>query len=74
MWLCAGHRTKIMKIISPNFKEVPDPDKNKVLLFLATNLEQSAISFDQLRVHMNLEISDKRLHRICIDAGYGVIK
>lgn len=66
-----------MKIISADFKSFQpfiDPDKDKIIAFLKINLKNQEMSFDQLRSRMQLTISDKRLHRICIDAGYGVIK
>jgi len=63
-----------MKIVSRDFKPQVDPDKSKVIKFLILELKDKQMSFDELRARMQLEISDKRLHRICIDAGYGVIK
>lgn len=63
-----------MKIIAPNSKAFLNPDKNKIELFLKKELNEKDISFDQLRARLQIKISDKRLHRICIDAGYGVIK
>lgn len=63
-----------MKIQAKNPKFFIDPEKNKIINFLEKELNEKDISFDQLRARLQMKISDKRLHRICIDAGYGVIK
>ena len=67
-------RIKKMKIVAPNSEPFLDPNKIKVVKFLEKNLNEKNISFNQLRARLQIKISDKRLHRICIDAGYGVIK
>lgn len=63
-----------MQIISSNVKSNLDPNKIKIVNFLKKELNETEMSFDQLRVRLQIKISDKHLHRICIDAGYGVIK
>lgn len=63
-----------MKIQAKNPKPFNDSDKIKIIKFLKKNLNDMDIPFDQLRARLQIKISDKRLHRICIDAGYGVIK
>lgn len=63
-----------MKIQATNPAPFFDPNKDKIIGFLENELNEKNISFDLLRARLQIKISDKRLHRICIDAGYGVIK
>ena len=63
-----------MKIVGINKKIAINPDKSKIINFLESHLSNQDILFEELRNQLQIKISDKALHRIVIDAGYGVIK
>ena len=63
-----------MKIVGVNKKIIVNPDKSKIINFLKNHLDKKDIPFDKIRNQLQIKISDKALHRILVDAGYGVIK
>ena len=63
-----------MKVAALNPKTNINLHIIQIVNFLKSNLKTKDISFDQIRNRLQIKISDKTLHRICIDAGYGVIK
>ena len=51
-----------------------NPHETKIVNFLKIHLNKKDIPFDKIREQLQIKISDKALHRIVIDARYGVIK